>query len=72
VVDRAAHLAALGLALVEHRLELLRLDRERDVQVENALRLELERRVGHIEEGEEEKSGDLVVFYASFEPCPAG
>ena len=52
VVGDAAHLAALRLALGEHRVERVGLDLERDVQVEVVLLLELERHVGRLEEGE--------------------
>src|SRR5262252_366709 len=52
VVDRPAHLSTLGLGLIQHRLEGLGLDPERDVQIQRVLALEVEGRTGHFEEGE--------------------
>src|SRR5215469_16335478 len=52
VVDRPAHLSTLGLGLIQHRLEGLGLDPERDVQIQRVLALEVEGRTGHFEESE--------------------
>src|SRR5262245_60209729 len=52
VVGDTAHLAALRLAFGEHLVQRVRLDLERDMQVEIVLVLELERHVGRLEEGE--------------------
>ena len=52
MVDRPAHLSTLGLGLIQHGVEGLGLDPERDVQIQRVLALEVERRTGHLEEGE--------------------
>src|SRR5712691_3960821 len=52
VIDRTAHLAALRLSFLQHALESVVLDAERDVQIERILLLEVERRARHLEEGE--------------------
>src|SRR5215813_1013061 len=52
VVDRPAHLSTLGLGLIQHRVEGLGLDAERDMQIQRVLALEVEGRTGHFEEGE--------------------
>jgi len=52
VVGDAAHLDARRLALVQHPLQIFLLDLQGDMQVVVVLRLELERAVGSLEEGE--------------------
>ena len=52
MVGGAAALDPLRAALGQHRLQRLGADLERDVQVEVVLRLELERQVGGLEEGQ--------------------
>src|SRR5215469_9029479 len=51
VVDGPAHLAALGLPLLQHSVEDIGLDPECYVQVERVLLLEFERRARHLEKG---------------------
>jgi len=52
VVGDAAHLDARRLALLQHPLQASLVDFQGDVQVVVVLRLELERPVGRLEEGE--------------------
>src|SRR5215469_12767337 len=52
VIDRAAHLPALRSSLLQHAVESVILDAERDVQIKRILVLELERRAGHLEKSE--------------------
>src|SRR5689334_6669803 len=52
VVDRPANLSTLGLGLIQHGIEGLGLNPERDVQIQRFLALEVEGRTGHFEEGE--------------------
>src|SRR5215469_6198368 len=51
VIDRAAYLASLILALFQHCLEHVVIDAERDVKVERFLPLEFERLTRHFEKG---------------------
>src|SRR5215469_646118 len=52
VVDGPAHLAALGLPLLQHLVKDIGLDPECYVQVERVLLLELERRPRHLKKGQ--------------------
>jgi hypothetical protein len=52
MIDRPAHLAALGLRLLEHAVENIGFDAEGDVQIKRILALELEWRAGDLEKRE--------------------
>lgn len=52
MIDRPAHLAALGLRLLQHAVENIGFDAERDVQIKLILALELEWRAGYLEKRE--------------------
>src|SRR5215470_4956600 len=52
MVNRPAHLPALGLRPLQHGLESVVFDAERDMEVERILPLELERRTRHLKKRE--------------------
>src|SRR5262249_24536200 len=51
VVDGAAYLPVFGLPPLQHALENIGLDTERDVQIQRVLIFEIERRAWYLEEG---------------------
>jgi len=52
MVDRSADLPAFGLGLLQHIVERIGLDAERDVQIQGILLLEIEGHAGHLEKRE--------------------
>jgi hypothetical protein len=66
VVDGSAHLAALGLPLLQHLVKDVGLDPECYVQVERVLLLELERRPRDLKKGE---AGAVIHLEERVEPA---
>src|SRR5215831_6377277 len=52
VIDRSSDLAAFGLSLLQHIVEDIGLDPERDMQIQGVLLFEVEGLAGDLEEGE--------------------
>src|SRR6516162_2419035 len=67
VIDRAAQLADLRFSLIQHAVESVILDAERDVQIMRILVLELERRTGHLEKSE---AGAVIHLEKGVERAP--
>jgi hypothetical protein len=59
VVDRSAHFDSRRPPLIEHAVEHVVVDGERDVQIEVVLSLEIERLVRRLEEG---KAGTVITL----------
>jgi len=66
VIDGPAHLAALGLSLLQHLVKDIGLDPECYVQVERVLLLELERCARHLKKGQ---AGAVVHLEEGVEPA---